>query len=61
MYPFSFKIWDTLLQLVLNCYEVVAMVAKGGPFGYVIVMPYTVINKAVSQWLSQWPLTCALL
>ena len=50
-----------------HCYEVVAMVATSDRYGCAIVMPFTEINRAVSQWLLTfylyvsvtWPLTYA--
>ena len=57
--------WNNMLLLVPNCYDVVAMVTTS--YGCAIVMSYTEIKKAMSQWLLTfnlcvsvtWPLTCA--
>ena len=43
--------WNNRLLLVLNSYEVVAMVETSGHYGYIIVRSYTKINKTVSRWL----------
>ena len=57
--------WNNLLLSVPNCHEVTTMVATSGHYGCTIVMSYTEINKAVSQWpltfklciSVTWPLT----
>ena len=58
--------WENLPLLVLNFYELIAIVATSGRYGCTIVMSHTEINKTVSQWSLtfnqcfsiSWPLTC---
>ena len=49
------SLWIQSLSLGPHCYEVVIVVAPSGRYGWTIVVPYTDINKAVSQWLDLWP------
>ena len=59
--------WNNRLLLEPNCYRCSRYGCNNGRYGCTIVMSYTEINKAVSQWLLTfnqcvsvtWPLTCA--
>ena len=43
--------WNKPLLSLPNCYEVVAMVAPSGHYGYTIVVSCAGINIALLQWL----------
>ena len=75
MHLVSFQSWELILQYVssglMKLDETIGYYGRygcnNGRYGCVIVMSYTEINKAVSQWLLTfnlcvsvtWPLTCA--